>query len=184
VPFLPEEPLREVSPLSLLTAQADEEEEDVFNAMQFASFELLQQAMTPSYQKLLKLIGGEPGGLRVLLAMRADALKSCSEIRNRNLATLAAELRTHLEVILASHAHQPHPAPPEMETVQRTASWSRTMATESRPAFELVDWREAKVGFLEKLMEYERVHSVAGFEDLQCRLESRLMCPYMVIITN
>ena len=27
-----------------------------------------------------------------------------------------------------------------------------------RPAFELVDWREAKVGFLEKLMEYERVH--------------------------
>lgn len=64
--------------------------------------------MVPRYNRLLTLIGGslqspsavrtalmhallagEPGGLRVLLKMRADALKSCSQIHDRNLATLA-----------------------------------------------------------------------------------------------
>jgi len=103
-----------------------------------------------------------------------------SEVRNRNLKTLGDELRKHLEVILGSHAHQPHPAPPEMDhSTPQSNSWSRTMATESRPAFSIVDWRDSKVGFLEKLIEYESVHPMDGFEDLQDRLSDGSCIAYL-----
>jgi len=154
-------------------------DEDVFQARQAESFRRLQQAMTPQYERLFKLIGGEPGGLRVLLQMRADALKSCSEVHNRNLATLADDLRWHLEVILGSHAYQPHPAPPEIDVANTSLSWARMIANEARPAFSIVDWRDSKLGFLEKLLEYETVHPMKGLSDLQARLSGGRCIAYL-----
>ncbi|HEY2333073.1 MAG TPA: malonyl-CoA decarboxylase family protein [Acidimicrobiales bacterium] len=106
----------------------------------------MRQAITPRHLAFLRLVTGLPGGVKLLVDLRADLLPVRRE--DPSLAFLDDELVSHLSSLF------------DVGLLElRRISWEATPAA-----------------VLESLMAYEAVHEIAGWDDLRNRLDSDRRC--------
>jgi malonyl-CoA decarboxylase len=106
----------------------------------------MRKAITPRHLAFLHLVTGLPGGVKLLVDLRADLLPVRRE--DPSLAFLDDELASHLSSLF------------DVGLLElRRISWEATPAA-----------------VLESLMAYEAVHEIAGWDDLRNRLDSDRRC--------
>ncbi|MGE0793721.1 MAG: malonyl-CoA decarboxylase family protein [Acidimicrobiia bacterium] len=106
----------------------------------------MRQAIIPRHLAFLRLVTGLPGGVKLLVDLRADLLPVRRE--DPSLAFLDDELVSHLSSLF------------DVGLLElRRISWEATPAA-----------------VLESLMAYEAVHEIAGWDDLRNRLDSDRRC--------
>ncbi len=111
-----------------------------------ASIRVLRRVLTPRYTELFDVIAGLPAGVRRIVDLRADLLALGS--RDPALGTLDDELARHLGSVF------------------------NVGALELRR----ITWESASAALLERLMAYEAVHAIDGWDDLKHRLENDHQC--------
>ncbi|MBW8825801.1 MAG: malonyl-CoA decarboxylase family protein [Acidobacteria bacterium] len=106
----------------------------------------LRRAVTPRHAEFLHLVTGLPDGVKLLVDLRAELLGI--RARDPALGFLDDELAGHLS----------------------------TLFDVGLLELRRITWDGASAAVLEKLIAYEAVHEIDGFEDLKHRLESDRRC--------
>ena len=107
---------------------------------------LLRKALEAPRNRLLTQFNALPDGVKFLVDMRAEILRFAKE--DQALTSLERDLRTIL------------------------VSWFDVDFLELRQ----ISWEKTPASILEKLIAYEAVHAIAGWEDLKNRLDSDRRC--------
>lgn len=103
----------------------------------------LRKALTPRFAELLHLLTGLPGGVKLLVDLRADL----RQLLGGELPMVELELAGHLATVF------------DVGLLR----------------LERITW-QSPAGLLEKLIEYEAVHEIRGWEDLRDRLAADRRC--------
>lgn len=111
-----------------------------------AALRELRRSLTPRYSTLLHAITGLPGGVKMLVDLRADLLSLQSA--DPALGLLDDELAGHLASLF------------DVGLLQLTR----------------ITWQDTSAAMLERLMAYEAVHEIDGWDDLKHRLDSDRRC--------
>jgi malonyl-CoA decarboxylase len=106
----------------------------------------LRRAVTPAHVRFLRLVTGLPGGVKLLVDLRADLLAVRGD--DPYLGQLDDELAAHL------------------------ANLFDVGLLELRR----ITWEHTSAAVLESLMRYEAVHEIHGWDDLRHRLDSDRRC--------
>jgi len=130
----------------------------------------MRQALTPLHELVLHAVGRQQGGLPFLVSLRADVLRALADERARGTASSTAGTS------IAHHGGEVGAPPPPAPLSAVSASLLRLLSywfDGSSLELRRVEWDSSPAALLERLMRYERVHAMEGWDDLHARLGPR-----------
>lgn len=138
----------------------------------------MRQALSPLHESVLRAIGRQRGGLSFLMSLRADVLVALAEAHQRSAAA-SADGATPATTAYSSGA-RPLGQRPSLAGHGNASSLAclngsllRILSTAFDPGnleFRRIQWEVSPAALLDKLLRYERVHPMRGWEDLRARL--------------
>ena len=146
---------------------ASEEGRGVAAALQARA--VLRESLRPASQRILERFAQHPGGLRFLVELRADLLAAMDAPPAPAAAASDppdAPGPTDVDVGDRAAAERERWRGLDASLRQLLGQWFDAGLLE----LEQLTWHGTPAALLEKLMRYERVHKVAGWDDLQSRL--------------
>lgn len=140
--------------------------------------EALREELTPVSQRVVERLAQQRDGLRFLVRMRADllrALDGASAAKPKNEGTASASGALAAAVSANNPAEKAADAADERERWRALDSSLRRLLSVWFDAglleLQRLSWEGTSASLLSKLMRYERVHAISGWEDLQRRLD-------------
>jgi malonyl-CoA decarboxylase len=138
----------------------------------------MRQALSPLHESVLRAIGRQQGGLPFLVSLRADVLAALAEARQNSAATSSAGASdVSARTVDGPDASPLRPSPTDPGDTSSLAylngSLLRLLSTAfDRGNLELrrIQWDTSPAALLDRLLKYERVHPMLGWEDLRARL--------------